>query len=82
MASSGYKGVKAGAIASAFFSATTSFLLLYSAAVVFVIAPEGRPDDADRGGIVFDLCLVASAMVALWLGWQTKRYFDRRAGRR
>jgi hypothetical protein len=82
MGSGNYKGVKAGAIASGFFVAATSFLVLFFIAVFFVVAPEGRPDDADSAGIAFDLCLLASALIALWLGWRTKRYFDRRAGRR
>ncbi|PZU06246.1 MAG: hypothetical protein DI605_19695 [Sphingomonas sp.] len=82
MVSGNYKGVKAGAIASGFFVAATSFLMFYFIAVFLVVAPEGRPDDANRAGLAFDLCLVASASVALWLGWRTKRYFDRRAGRR
>lgn len=81
MTSNGYKGVKAGAIASGFFVAATSYLVLYFVAVFVVVAPEGRPDDAERAGIAFDVCLIASAFVALWLGWRTKRYFDRRAGR-
>ena len=82
MESGNYKGVKAGAIASGFFVTATSFLVLYFVAVLFVVAPEGRPDDADRAGTAFELCLLASALIALWLGWRTKRYFDRRAGRR
>ena len=81
MASGNYKGVTAGAIASGLFVAATSFLVLYLVAVFFVVAPEGGPDDADRAGVAFDLCLVASALIALWLGRRTKRYFDRRAGR-
>lgn len=81
MASGSYKGAKAGAIASGFFVAATSFLALYLVAVFFVVAPEGGPDDTDRAGIAFDLCLIASALIALWLGWRTKRFFDRRAGR-
>jgi len=81
MASGSYKGVKAGAIASGFFVSATTFLVLYFVAVFFVVAPEGGPGDADRADIAFDLCLIASALTALWLGWRTKRYFDRRAGR-
>lgn len=80
MALGSYKGVKAGAIASGFFVAATSFLALYFVAVFLVVAPEGRLGGADRTG-AFDLCLVASALFALWLGWRTKQYFDRRAGR-
>ena len=58
--------------------------MLYFIAVIVIIAPEGRPDDVDRAGLEFDfdLCLVAAAMASLWLGWRTKRFFDRRAGRR
>lgn len=82
MKNSSYKGIPAGAIASGFFVAASSFIVLYFTTVFFVVAPEGRPDDADRAGVVFDLCLVASAIVALWLGWRTKRFFDHRAGRR
>jgi len=78
----GYKEHPAGAIASGFFVAASSFIVLYFISVFFVIGPEGRPDDADRGGVAFDLCLVASAIVASWLGWLMKRYFDRQAGRR
>jgi hypothetical protein len=81
MASGSYKGAKAGAIASGFFVAATAFLVLYFVAVFFVVAPEGRLDDANRAGITFDICLVASALIALWLGWRTKRFFDRRVGR-
>lgn len=82
MTQSNYKGVKAGAIASGFFVAATAFLVLYFVTVFFVVAPEGRPDDSERLGIVFYVCLIASAFVALWLGWRTKRLLDRRAGRR
>jgi hypothetical protein len=82
MASGNYKGLKAGAVASGFFVAATSFLVLYFVAVLFVVAPEGRQDGADRASLAFDLSLLASALVALWLGWRTKRYFNRRAGRR
>jgi hypothetical protein len=81
MQDGGYKGVPAGAIASGFFVAACSLLILYFATVFFVAAPEGRPDDSDRAGIAFGLCLGASALIALWLGWRTKRFFDRRAGR-
>ena len=81
MASGSYKGVKAGAVASGFFVAATSFLVLYSLVVFFVVAPEGRPDDANRPVVAFELCMLTSALVALWLGWRTKRFFDRRAGR-
>jgi hypothetical protein len=81
MKDSNYKGVPAGAIASGFFVAACSFLALYFVAVIVVIVPEGRPDDVDRAGLTFDVCLVAGAMASLWLGWRTKRFFDRRAGR-
>ena len=81
MVSRSYKGVKAGAIASGFFVAATTFLVLYFVAVFFVVAPKGRPDDADGAGVAFDLCLIAGALIALWLGWRTKLYFDRRTGR-
>ena len=76
-----YKGSKAGAIASGFFVAGCSFIIFYFAAVFFVVQPEGRPDDATKAGFVFDLALVAGAILALGLGWLTKRFFDRRAGR-
>jgi hypothetical protein len=82
MRGSSYKGVPAGAIASGFFAAASSFLVMYFVVVIVVVAPEGRPDDVDRAGLTFDLCLVASALVSLWLGWRTKLFFDRRAGRR
>jgi len=82
MKDSSYKGVPAGAIASGFFVAASSFLVLYFIAVIVVIAPEGRPDDVDRAGLTFDLCLVVAAIASLWLGWRTKLFFDRRAGRR
>lgn len=61
--------------------AATTFLVLYFVAVFFVVAPEAQPDDVDRAGLAFDLCLVANAAISLWLGWRTKRFFDRRAGR-
>tara|TARA_B100000678_G_C18165773_1_gene484996 strand:- start:831 stop:1079 length:249 start_codon:yes stop_codon:yes gene_type:complete len=82
MKHSGYKGNPAGAIASGFFVAGCSLILLYFITVLIVIAPEGRPDDGHRTGMFFDLCLLADALVSLWLGWRTKLFFDRRAGRR
>jgi hypothetical protein len=82
MQGGGYKGVRAGAIASGFFVAGSSFLVLYLATVGFIVAPDGVASDADREGAAFVLALMASALVAAWLGWRTKRFFDRRAGRR
>ena len=81
MVDGSYKGCRAGAIASGFFVAGSSFLILYFAAVFLIVAPEGRPDDADRAGTIFNLALIASAAAALWLGWRTKRFFDHRVGR-
>jgi hypothetical protein len=77
-----YTGNKAGAIASGFFVAGCTFIILYFATVYFVVAPEGRPDDVDRAGRAFWLVVFGAAILAALLGWQTKRFFDRRAGRR
>jgi len=76
-----YTGSKAGALASGFFATGCSFIVCYFLAVFFIVAPEGRPDDAAKAGFAFDLALVASAIFSLVIGWQTKRFFDRRAGR-
>lgn len=82
MKGSSDKGVPAGAIASGFFAAGTSFLALYFVVVMVVAAPEGRPDDGERAGLAFELFLIASALLSLWLGWKTKLFFDGRTGRR
>ena len=81
MNDSGYKGLKAGAIASGLFVAAISFLALFGVAAFFIAASEGGPRNLDRENVRLVLSLILSALTASWLGWRTKRFFDRPAGR-
>ena len=77
-----YTGNKAGAIASGFFVGGASFLALAMFMIFFVVAPEGAPRNVRQDDTLLAIGLVICAMLASGLGWQVKRYFDRRAGRR
>ena len=76
-----YGGSKAGAIASGVFAAGCTFIVCYFLAVFFIVMPEGRSEEAGNPGVAFDLALIAGAVFSLVIGCQTKRFFDRRAGR-
>jgi len=81
MTESGYKRVRAGAIASGVFVAASTFMLLYLPAMFFIVASEGGPRNLERENLLLLVSLGVSVLVASRLGWRTKRYFDRRAGR-
>ena len=77
-----YTGSKSGAIASGVFIGGASFLTFAMFMVFFVVAPEGAPRNVYRDNEWMAAGLVICAMLSCWLGWTTKRFFDRRAGRR
>jgi len=76
-----YKGHSVGAIASGFFVAGASFLILAELTIFFVVASEGAPRNIPQDNLLLAVCLVVCAILAALFGWRTKRFFDRRAGR-
>jgi CDP-diglyceride synthetase len=76
-----YKGHRAGAIASGFFVAGVSFLILAALTIFFVVAPEGAPRNIPQDNRLLAVCLAACAILSALFGWKTKSFFDRRAGR-
>jgi hypothetical protein len=77
-----YTGNKAGAIASAFFAGGASFLIFGMLMIFFVVAPEGAPRNVYQDNRLVAAGLALCAILSCWLGLRTKRFFDRRAGRR
>jgi hypothetical protein len=76
-----YTGSKAGAIASGFFVAGASFLILGMLSIFFVVAPEGAPRSIRQDDRLLFAALGVCAVLSCFFGWRVKRFFDRRAGR-
>jgi hypothetical protein len=76
-----YSGNKAGAIASGFFAGGASFLISGMSMIFFVVAPEGAPRNVPQDDALVAVGLGLCALLSCWLGWRTKRFLDRRAGR-
>jgi len=77
-----YTRHRAGAIVSGFFVAGASFLTLAMLMIFFVVAPEGAPRNIPQDNRLLAVGLTICAVLAVLLGWRTKRFFDQRAGRR